>query len=135
MQSHTQPDMTMALAQATRVMVVEDEFLIRMLICDHLRDAGFTVVEALNGDEAIDMLSAGAFVDLVYTDVRMPGRADGMEVLRFIKQTRPELPVLMTSGHLEPGLALSGGACGFLAKPTEPEAIVAAIQAALEPRA
>jgi len=120
-------------AQASRVLVVEDEFLIRMLIADHLRDAGFTVVEAINGDEAIAILMSGASIDLVYTDVRMPGSADGMAVLGFVKRTQPNMPVLMTSGHLAPEQAYAGGAEGFLAKPCDADSVVAAIQAALEP--
>ena len=119
-------------AQPTRVLVVEDECLIRMTVVDHLRDVGFTVVEAGTGDEAIAILTAGAGLDLVFTDVRMPGLADGMDVLRFVRRTQPDLPVLMTSGHLEPAVAYSGGACGYLAKPTEPEGVLVAIRAALD---
>ena len=122
----------MATADGPRVLVVEDEFLIRMLVADHLRDAGFIVIEAFNGDEAISLLTAGVPIDLVFTDVRMPGAADGMDLLSFIKRTRPDLPVLMTSGHLEPELAYSGGAERFLPKPCDPDFVVAAIQSALK---
>ena len=117
-----------------RVLVVEDEFLIRLLVADHLREAGFTVLEAFNGDEAIAILTAGAVVDLVFTDVRMPGAADGMALLEFVQRTQPELPVLMTSGHLEPELAYAGGAARFLPKPCDPEAVIDAIRAALSAR-
>lgn len=119
-------------AHETRVLVVEDECVIRMVVADHLRDVGFTVVEAIDGDEAIAILESGAFIDLVYTDVSMPGTADGMDVLRFVRRTQPDLPVLMTSAHLAPSVAFSGGACGYLAKPTEPEVILVAIRAALD---
>ena len=132
MQSSSMPDEDLAPTDAPRVLVVEDEFLIRMLVADHLRDAGFAVVEAFNGDEAIAILTSGAPIDLVFTDVRMPGDADGLEVLAFVKRTRPDLPVLMTSGHLEPELAYAGGAERFLSKPCDPDLIVAAVQAALE---
>lgn len=118
-------------ASMPRVLVVEDEFLIRLLVADHLREAGFTVVEAFNGDEAIAILNAGALIDLVFTDVRMPGAADGMALLGFVKRTRPDLPVLMTSGHLEPQLAYAGGAAEFLPKPCDPEAVIDAVRAAL----
>ncbi|WP_309627310.1 response regulator [Brevundimonas sp.] len=131
MQSSSMPVEDTHLA-SPRVLVVEDEFLIRMLVADHLRDAGFTVVEAFNGDEAIAILTSGVPIDLVFTDVRMPGAADGLELLAFVKRTRPGLPVLMTSGHLEPELAYAGGAQRFLSKPCDPDLIVNAIQAALE---
>ena len=112
--------------------MAEDEFLIRILISDHLRDAGFTVIEASNGDEAIAILTSGVPIDLVFTDVRMPGSTDGMALLDFVRRTRPDLPVLMTSGHLEPELAYCGGALKFLAKPCDPDFVVTAIRAALD---
>ena len=132
MQSNTMPVEDIIALDHPRVLVVEDEFLIRMLIADHLRDAGFTVIEAFNGDEAIALLTAGVVFDLVFTDVRMPGSADGMALLGFIQRTRPDLPVLITSGHLEPELAVAGGARRFLAKPCDPDFVVAAIRAALD---
>lgn len=125
------PDKDVAAPGLPRVLVVEDEFLIRMLVADHLRDAGFTVIEAFNGDEAIAILTTGAPIDLVFTDVRMPGAADGMALLAFIKRTQPDLPVVMTSGHLEPELAYAGGARRFLDKPCDPDFVVAAIRTAL----
>lgn len=118
-------------AEAPRVLIVEDEFLIRMLIADHLREIGYTVIEAFNGDEAIAILKTGAPFDLVFTDVRMPGTSDGMAVLEFVRQTRPELPVLVTSGHLNPDLAHAAGASGFLNKPCELDTVTAAIGLAL----
>jgi len=118
-------------ADAPRVLLVEDEFLIRMVIADHLRECGFAVVEACNGDEAIAILSTGAHMDLVFTDVRMPGSADGLAVLSFVQQSRPNLPVIVTSGHLEADLAGAAGAVRFLAKPCLLEVIVSAFHAAL----
>jgi len=120
-----------AAAEAPRVLVAEDEFLIRMLVADHLRDAGFTVVEASSGDEAIAILKAGAVFDLVFTDVRMPGSVDGMGLLDFVKRTQPAVPVLVTSGHLEPHLAYSRGAEHFISKPCDLDQMVVAFHDAL----
>lgn len=131
MQLNSMPEEDAGTAGLITVLVVEDEFLIRMLVADHLRDAGFVVIEAFNGDEAIDILTTGTVIDLVFTDVRMPGSADGMDLLAFVKQTRPDLPVLMTSGHLEPELAYSAGAERFLSKPCDPDFVVSAIRTAL----
>lgn len=119
-------------SQSPCVLVVEDEFLIRLLVADHLREAGFTVIEAINGEEAIAVLTAGALVDLVFTDVRMPGSVDGIELLSFVKRVRPELPVIMTSGHLEPELAYAGGAVAFLSKPCDLDGVTIALRAALQ---
>lgn len=104
-----------------RLLVVEDEIFIRMFVCDMLRDAGYDVVEAVNGDEAVDLLRAGVRVDLVLSDVRMPGATDGLALLAFIRQNLADLPVIITSGHLVPGNALAKGAAQFLAKPFRAE--------------
>lgn len=100
-----------------RLLVVEDEVLIRMFVCDLLRDAGYDVVEAVNGDEALDLLKAGISIDLVLSDVRMPGSTDGLALLRFVRDNLAGTPFIVTSGHLEPGVALAAGASQFLAKP------------------
>ncbi len=59
---------------ANRFLVVEDEMLIRIMVSDSLRDAGLNVIEAFNADEAIRILHSGVKVDLMLSDVRMPGR-------------------------------------------------------------
>lgn len=115
-----------------RILVVEDEFLIRLHISDHLRDSGYTVLEASNGDEALVILDSGADFDIVYTDVRMPGETDGLALLGHIRKTRPGIAVVVTSGHLQPSRAMAAGAAGFIAKPSEPEAILCALTKALK---
>ena len=114
-----------------RVLVVEDEFLIRLLISDALRDAGFDVIEAFNGDEAIDILST-APVDLVLSDVRMPGTIDGLELLRWVRESLPALPVILTSGHLPPDEAIAQGATHFLSKPYIVDGAVALVSMKLK---
>ncbi|TPG52150.1 response regulator [Sphingomonas glacialis] len=104
-------------SRPARLLVVEDELLIRMLITDVLRDAGYEVIEAVSGDEALDLLKAGVVFDLVLSDVRMPGSTDGLALLAFARQNLAELPFILTSGHLAPEIALAEGAVGFLAKP------------------
>jgi CheY-like chemotaxis protein len=81
------------------VLVVEDELLIRMLLSDYLQDCEFTVFDVANAAEAIAFLEAGEFpVDAVLTDVRMPGGMDGFGLARWIRENRPGLPVLITTG-------------------------------------
>lgn len=132
MQFNSMPDQALITDDAPRILIVEDEFLIRMVVADHLRDAGFHVTEAFNGDEAIEILKSGAAVDLVFTDVRMPGLTDGMGVLRFVKESQPHLPVMMTSGHLEPALAYAGGASQFLSKPCDLDLLTITMLATLK---
>ena len=121
-------------ANAGRVLVVEDEFLIRMIVSDYLREIGFTVVEACSGDEAVAVLRSGVLFDVVFTDVRMPGSTDGLALLAYVRATQPDLPVVVTSGHLLPALALAGGAVEFLAKPCGLEQVAEALCAATSGR-
>lgn len=97
------------------VLVVDDETLIRSLLADELRDAGFRVVEAVNADEALDYMSARSDIDLVFTDIRMPGSMNGLELAAVLHDEDPSLPIIITSGNAGPD-----GACGlgaFLPKP------------------
>ena len=63
-------------AEAPTVLVVEDEVLIRMAIADYLRDCGYRVVEAGNSHEAVRVLKTDVYIDVVFTDVHMPGSVD-----------------------------------------------------------
>jgi DNA-binding NtrC family response regulator len=85
---------------ASRVLLVEDEFLIRSVMADELRDQGYEVIEAETGDEAAQLLERESF-DLLLTDVRMPGRLDGIDLAHRARRVRPTLPVLVVSGYAE----------------------------------
>jgi CheY-like chemotaxis protein len=83
------------------LLVVEDETLIRSMVSDYLRDADFTVIEAKNADEAITVISSSTPVDLVFTDVDMPGDMDGLMLASWIHRYDPNVPVIVTSGVAE----------------------------------
>lgn len=100
---------------AQTILIVEDEFLIRFMLADSLRDFGYQVLEAANGDEGYDILMSGQAIDLVITDVHMPGKLDGMELTRRSKQLAPRRPVIVSSAHLCASDADPADA--FLAKP------------------
>lgn len=111
------------------MLVVEDDFLIRFAVGDHLRHCGYDVLEAENGQEAISLLADGASVDVVFTDVQMPGAVDGFGVVRWLREHRPELPVLVASGHAL-ALELASKLCDVrsaFAKPYDEARIAAAI--------
>jgi DNA-binding NtrC family response regulator len=95
---------------------VEDEVLIRLMLADELRDAGHQVIEASDADEAVVILKATR-PDLLISDVRMPGSIDGMGLLALVRTSRPALPVIITSAHLDPAQAKSQGATLFVPKP------------------
>ncbi len=81
-----------------RVLVVEDEFLIRLSLCEGLSDHGFEVLAARNGDEALEVLD-GEPVALVITDVKMPGSIDGIQLVHRLRRERPDIAVMVVSGH------------------------------------
>lgn len=85
---------------AQTILVVEDEILIRFILADSLRDIGFQVLEAGDGDEGLQILNSGQVIDLIVTDVRMPGEVDGMQLTRRSKSLAPGRPVIVCSAHL-----------------------------------
>ena len=114
-------------AARTCILVVEDEPLIRMLLSDGLRDEGYQVIEACDGDEAAAFLEANA-PDLIISDVRMPGSLDGLGLLALVRQTCPTIPVIIASAHLGLEVALDHGAAHFVAKPYSMRLVVQAVQ-------
>jgi CheY-like chemotaxis protein len=104
------------------ILVVEDEVLVRFVLAEHLRDCGYKVVEAGGAAEAVTVLEAGVPVDLVFTDVQMPGAMDGFGLSRWVRQHHPEVRVVLTSGHTQ--LARQAGELchdgPFLPKPYDP---------------
>jgi len=76
------------------VLVVEDEVLVRLMIADELREQGLHVLEASNADDALTILQSSLPVDLLFTDVRMPGRMDGVALARFAHSRFPWLKLI-----------------------------------------
>jgi CheY-like chemotaxis protein len=93
---------------ASTVLVVEDEALVRLPIAEYLRDRGYHVLEAENAAEAIALVETAA-VDVVFSDVRMPGRMDGFALARWLREHHPDVPVLLTSGWTGLDTAASQG--------------------------
>ena len=112
------------------ILIVEDELLIRFMLSDGLRDQGFHVIEACNADEALTIVET-AIPDLLISDVRMPGALNGLDLLRAVKKTNPTLPVIITSGHVDPAMAIRDGATHVVRKPYSMEAVVEAVRRAL----
>lgn len=119
---------------SSRVLLVEDEFLIRIMLGEELRNAGYQVIEASDASEALAVLNTVAS-DLIISDVRMPGPLDGLDLLVQVREAWPRLPVIIMSGHLSASEALAKGATGFIAKPYLLDAVIDASREALgDPR-
>jgi CheY-like chemotaxis protein len=110
---------------AQTILLVEDEFLIRFMLADSLRDIGYLVLEAADGDEGFDILRSAQVIDLLITDVRMPGEVDGMELTRRSKLLAPGRPVIVCSAHLFKSESFP--ADEFLAKPYTVAALADAV--------
>jgi len=82
-----------------RIMVVEDNALVRKISIERIRDLGFETEEAASGDAAYQMLKNGVAVDLVFTDLVMPGALNGYKLAARIHAEFPKVKVLLTSGY------------------------------------
>ena len=100
-----------------RLLLVEDDRLLRMTLAEALTEAGFTVVEAEDAESALCLVASRDDLDLLLTDIDLPG-ADGFALASAARRLRPGLPVVYASGRLsgaDPQRALPGAP--FLAKP------------------
>jgi len=81
------------------ILVVEDEFLVRMLAVAVAQDSGFDVLSAGTADEAIEILESRSDIRLVFTDVNMPGSMDGLRLAHAVRNRWPPVELIVTSGH------------------------------------
>src|SRR5580704_8946148 len=109
----------MGLVEARRpvVLIVEDEFLLRLDAAQVIGAAGFEVIEAANADEAIEVLEARRDITVVFTDIQMPGSMDGLKLARAVRGRWPPIKIIATSGHLYIGESDLPEGGRFLPKP------------------
>lgn len=88
--------------------MVEDDPMVRDFAVRRLERLGYAVVTADSGQPALDVLNAGKAVDLLFTDVIMPGGLDGAQLAHKARRLRPDLPILFTSGYTENAAILHG---------------------------
>jgi two-component system, response regulator PdtaR len=84
---------------AGRVLIVEDEALVRLSMREEIEAAGYRVYEAYNADEAIQLLEANPDIELVFTDVDMPGSMDGVKLAHYVRNRWPPVKIIVTSGY------------------------------------
>jgi CheY-like chemotaxis protein len=106
------------------VLVVEDEFLVRMNALSLLEEAGFGVLEAGSADDAIALLESRKDIRIVFTDINMPGSMDGLRLAQAIRKRWPPIELVLTSGLMrvrEDDMPERGH---FLGKPYSPDDLV-----------
>jgi two-component system, response regulator PdtaR len=114
-------------AKQPTVLVVEDEILIRLMIAEELRSCGFAVIEAADADEAETVLQSTVSIDLMFTDVRMPGSMDGAALADRARSLRPDVKIVVTSGQA-PEWASSRSIDAFFRKPYDVEQVIERIR-------
>jgi DNA-binding response OmpR family regulator len=110
-----------------KILLVEDDYLIRLTLAEALAEAGFAVLEAASGDEASAMLQHEITIALLLTDVQLPGHLNGLQLAELARNRTPDLPVLFMTGR--PDVLGAGGRSvrdAFIAKPYLPSDVCAA---------
>jgi len=110
------------------VLVVEDDPLLRMGIVDHLEDEDFTVLEAANADEAIAILSGNTTIQVLFTDIDMPGEMNGIRLAAAVRDRWPPIKIVVTSGHKLPFANDLPIGAQFFAKPYNPDTIATTLR-------
>src|SRR6476469_3805477 len=112
------------------VLVVDDETAVRRFACRVLERAGFGIFEAADGVEALDLIQQRGLPNLeaVVSDIVMP-RMNGVELMKALSETEPELPVILMSGYATEALTERGSAapCSILPKPFSGERLLAEV--------
>jgi len=109
-----------------RILVVEDDALIRELVVEALRQEGYDVVHAGSGEEALAWYKRQA-ADILFTDIKLPGPVDGWQIAERCRQQNPELPVIYATGF-SPVSARPVPGSVSLRKPYHPEEVLRAVK-------
>lgn len=116
------------MAAPTKILVVEDEPLLRMDISDHLSDQGFLVFEAGDADEAIAILEGNLDIRLIMTDIDMPGSMDGLKLAEAVRGRWPPVKIIVVSGHRMVEITDLPDGSMFFSKPYSPTHIISSMR-------
>lgn len=121
--------MTMDMAtQAKAILIVEDEPFIRHDLMDFFEDRGFRVYEASCAQEAIDLLATSPAIEVVLTDVNMPGTMDGLRLAHYVRDRYPPTVLVVASGAVQLNAAELPDRAMFVAKPFDPRFVLQEIE-------
>jgi CheY-like chemotaxis protein len=106
------------------ILVVEDEALVRLAAVGILEDAGFRMLAAVNSDKALELLTADCDVQLLFTDVTMPGAMDGFALARQVRDRWPRIGIMVVSGQSMPQPHELPAGSRFHRKPYDADTVV-----------
>jgi two-component sensor histidine kinase/DNA-binding NarL/FixJ family response regulator len=114
--------------EVPKVLIVEDEMVLRMRAVDIVEDAGFHPVEAVNADEAMSILESRSDISLLFTDIQMPGSMDGLKLAHAVHDRWPSIKIILVSGQVKPSDAEKPENSRFFGKPLSVEQIITELQ-------
>src|ERR1700738_1013564 len=112
-----------------KVLVVEDEMMLRMRAVDIVEDAGFTPIEAVNADQALAILETRSDISLLFTDIQMPGTMDGLKLAHAVHDRWPAIKIILVSGQVTPSDAEKPADSRFFGKPLSVARMITELQA------
>ncbi|MBT5958762.1 MAG: response regulator [Nitrospina sp.] len=119
-----------------KILIIDDEAEVREVLRLHLESANYNVMEALDGEEAVNMMKSGSNllqVGLIICDIRMP-KVNGIEAIDYLKQNAPSIPVIVVTGYPDSDLAVSllkKGVKDYMVKPIEKVKLLAKVEETL----
>jgi CheY-like chemotaxis protein len=108
------------LSKKPAILVVDDEVIVRIDLVDTIQDAGFSTFEANNADEAIQLMERHPEIQVLFTDIDMPGTMDGLKLSHYIRHRWPPVRIVITSGHVMARPDQMPAEAVFIAKPHQP---------------
>lgn len=117
------------------ILLVEDEMFIRMNVADTLERAGFNVIEAADAQTAQDILRCRDDIQILFTDIQMPGPMDGLDLAYLVRERWPHIFVIVSSGHFRLCDRELPEKAVFISKPYGEQVPVRTVQNLLEERA
>jgi DNA-binding response OmpR family regulator len=112
-----------------KVLVVEDEYLIRLTLTEALAEEGFEVIEAATGDEALALLCENDGIALLLTDIQLPGELNGLDLAQAVRHRSPAMPIIYMTGRPDSlPCGIRGERDVFIAKPYLPSEVCATVR-------
>ena len=117
------------------VLVVEDDWLLRLIAIEIVEDAGLVAIEAANADEAIAILECRADIALIFTDVDMPGSMDGLRLAHAVRRRWPPIKIIIVSGKTHLSNADLPSDARFFSKPYSAPNMISELRSLVAPSA